>query len=207
MESELEQLFQEYITIPVVSALRKKLLKELSAKLKFHSSWHTDDVIREAIRFGKADNLSEKDLTLLVIAAAFHDAGYIDGPKDHESRSAKLAAEAMGKSGYTIEEIKRVTTMILDTKVTETSKGLIQNPTSELSKYLLDADLSNFGREDFFSRLEDNIAESGDNRETVLTRTLVFLENHIWLTEGARRFREQKQKENAAQLKAILVKS
>src|SRR4249920_1652254 len=55
----------------------------------YHSLEHTKEVAEAAGKIGKGSGLSDEELEAVVIAAWFHDTGYLFEPKDHEKQSAK----------------------------------------------------------------------------------------------------------------------
>ena len=88
-----------------------------------------------------------KERELLVVAAIHHDAGRHKKALN-EPIGAELAAKAMSTAGgYTKREINTVKHMILDTTLLMDDCAQISN--TDLSPYLLDADLSNLGRQCF----------------------------------------------------------
>src|SRR3989344_6406404 len=129
----------------------KKAYPELAEKfpkvLPYHNVAHAKDVLHEALLFALTDGtLSGHELELLAITAVYHDSGVVGGYAGHEARSAKIVGEFMKRHGYSETDIVRVQTAIL------------AGPNKELRSkepiitYLIDADLSNFGRKDFFDK-------------------------------------------------------
>ncbi len=205
-----EELFQSTVkrlsSLPVVAEILSKLAQGLSPTLTYHSFAHTTDVLRDAVYFALFDNLSARSMELLVVAAAMHDAGFLEARSANEAIGARYAREAMVRhGGYNEEEIKLVEQMILDTAVVMHNGAPKQIPSTELSKYLLDADLGNFGRDDFFSKGELLAKESGDDRATLLGKTLALISAHVWYTNAARTLRQAKRDENLETLKAIIA--
>jgi hypothetical protein len=100
-----------------------------------------------------ADNLSPRKVELLVVAAAYHDWGYLEKSSDNEPIGARKAVWEMIKSGnYFLSGVVKVGRAILATALEKNKDGvLVQNPRTELGKYLCDADLSGFGRPGFFN--------------------------------------------------------
>jgi hypothetical protein len=75
--------------------------------------------------------------------------------------------------------------MILDTALVPYNESFRQVPSTPLSRYLLDADLANFGRDDFFEKSELQRLELGDDAASFRRKTLLLIENHVWLTPAA----------------------
>jgi len=94
--------------------------------------------------------------------------------------------------------------MILDTKLPDISQGSGPKPATQLSCYLLDADLANLGRDDFFLRLQEICTESGADYAEELKRTLTLLSNHRWLTEPGRLLYEEGKEKNLKALRRMV---
>ena len=206
LQNKGDQLVSESIhSLPIISQVLDDLSKKLPRNLYYHSKLHTDDVLKEAVIFALVDGLSVEKMRLLAIAAAFHDAGFMESPVDNERIGARMAREAMKKAGtFQQQEIDLVSQMILDTRLLSTGGALRQVPTTDLSRYLLDADLSNFGREDFFDKAELQRRELGYDRELFLRKTFDLINNHRWLTNAALKLRQEQKAENIAKLRAII---
>ncbi len=190
---------------PVISEAFDLLARELPASLRYHALPHTEDVLNEAIQFGVMDGLSARELELLAVAAACHDVGFVDSPACNEPIGAAFARERMEKhGGYTPDEIRLVERMILDTALVPTENGPQQIPSSALSRYLLDADLSNLGREDFFEKGELQRIEIGQDEDLFRKNTLALLTAHQWHTPACRALRQKRKDENLALLRAML---
>jgi predicted metal-dependent HD superfamily phosphohydrolase len=181
------------------------LARDLPDSLWYHALPHTEDVLDEVIRFGITDNLSPRDLELLAIAAACHDVGFVSTPTLNESLGAAFAREQMERhSGFSSEEIALVERMILDTALITTDVGPRQVPTTRLSGYLLDADLSNLGREDFFDKGELQRKELGQDLDLFRRNALALLLAHQWNTSAGRLLRQTRKEHNFQLLSAMV---
>ena len=107
-------------------------------------------------------------------------------------------------NNFSEDEVALVHQMILDTQLVETADGPKQVANTELSKYLLDADLGNFGRDDFFDQLDAYLLESKAERLPLLKRTLALLQSHSWYTNAARVLRQGKKEENIRKLLELI---
>ncbi|MEZ4753533.1 MAG: ATP-binding protein [Bdellovibrionota bacterium] len=203
-EERLSEKAAELLAKPVISHIIERLDKELPKDLFYHSAEHTKNVFLEAVRYALFEGLTEKDIELLAIAAAYHDAGFIEKREENEVIGAAYAEENMRKHGYSANEIECVRTMIMDTHLIHTDAGLRQLPSSELSKYLLDADLSNFGRKEFFEKSELLRKETGVEKEEFLKQSLQLVLNHDWLTLAAKTLRQKKKQENIVELSKLV---
>ena len=62
----------------------KKLKNELPKNLTYHSAEHIKDVYSSAETIARLEKVDGEDLTLLLTAVLFHDAGFLRQQKDHE---------------------------------------------------------------------------------------------------------------------------
>jgi signal transduction histidine kinase/predicted metal-dependent HD superfamily phosphohydrolase len=202
---DLQRQVHEQLTYlranPLIARILDRLREDLPPDLHYHCAAHTDDVLEETVLFSVVGGLSNYEIELLAIAAAFHDAGFIQSPVDNEAIGADMAREAMQETGtFSNSEIESVTSMILDTRMQDSPNGPQQKPSSELSKYLLDADLSNLGREDFFDKLELQRRELGYDRNFFVEQAFQLVHAHRWHTHAARRLRQGTKEQNIAKL-------
>ncbi|MFD2718847.1 Pycsar system effector family protein [Hymenobacter monticola] len=121
--------------------------RELPPKLTYHSLGHTEMVVKEARALAPAADLSPDDTELLLLAAWFHDAGYLDVYDGHEFRSMERAGAWLTEQGVPAGRVQQVQDMIKATHRDE-------KPETELQKLLVDADMSNLAQDDFRSRAE-----------------------------------------------------
>ncbi|OWP65038.1 metal-dependent phosphohydrolase [Hymenobacter amundsenii] len=176
---------------------------QLPGKLVYHSPKHTSMVVKEARALGEAAGLAAPDQEALVLAAWFHDVGYIDTYDGHEFRSAELAGEWLAGQQYPPERIELVQTLI---KATHRDA----KRTTDLEKLLVDADMSGMGREDFFANGELLRAEWEAALGTTYTNTewaesqLDFLTSAKFYTPAAKdRYKTQFKDNIKAQRKGL----
>jgi uncharacterized protein len=201
--SDINTIFEEYSRLPVIEEGLRELREKLPSRYCYHSLDHTHDVMREALRLGLHDKLKNEELTLLAIAAAYHDLGYIDGSHEHEKRGAILAAEKMARHGFTPEQIKEVEIMIMATAVFDTAQGPSRTPSTKLSQYLMDADVANLGRGDFLAWADLVRKERNETREAFLPGVLAFMSQHTYYTPAARTLLSEQKARNLAMLKEL----
>lgn len=212
-------LVQARLRDPVVREALDTLYNTLPADLYYHNIQHTLDVFEHALLLGRHAGLSSKDLQLLAIAAAWHDTGFIKARHHNESFAAEWARESMESAGtFSRSEIADVTTAILDTEMmVEDETGIrIQRAVGRLSPWLLDADLSNFGRPSFFKStlkiFRENFGTTinsvdelcGTQQMDFLTGSLRMLQRHRWQTAVASQLLQQQKEINIAKLSALI---
>jgi predicted metal-dependent HD superfamily phosphohydrolase len=192
-------------SLPLISSVLERLKAQLSPDLTYHSHKHSEEVVEEAITLGEEAGLPAKTLELLAIAAAYHDAGFLEQKSSNEAIGAKLAAGAMEAAGYSKEDRELVRRMIMDTQLKPDRGRLRQIPSTQLSGYLLDADLGNLGRQDFFEKAELMIVESqAKDRQAFMKDLLEMVTTHSWHTQAAWTLKAAQQKINVEKLRSML---
>jgi uncharacterized protein len=180
-----------------------RLERELSPGLTYHNVAHTrDEVVAAAERLARMEGIKGESLLLLLTAAWFHDIGHIQQAADHEAISVEVAEKVLPSFGYTEDQIKIVSEIIMVTL-------LPQSPRNRLEEILADADLDMLGRENFMQRngdLRRELAFLGREYtdEQWIAIQLQFLEGHSYFTASARLLRDAQKAQNIKDLKQIL---
>lgn len=218
-------LYAELIKLPSVGEALA-LLDNLPEGLVYHTKEHTEDVIKETILFALADGISEGTIEQQVIAAAWHDVGFLpsegvegegDKDKSKEKTLEEIAVDRFKKSESWVlldeQYREEIVSNILDTTMLVGGKGSYFEMNRSAFGYILDADMSNIGRKDFVICMNKIAKETGFDienlkpREGFKSRTdfyagvIKLLENHDWHTEGARRLRQEQKDENLKDLR------
>lgn len=110
----------------------------VSDKYIFHDFKHTKEVVEAARQIASEYEISDRELEILLLAAWFHDIGYIEGPEGHEERSCKYARAFLEEHFYPAEDIDVVLACIRVTKIDAMPNNLLE-------KVMCDADLSHLG--------------------------------------------------------------
>ncbi len=126
-----------------IEAMLERLRKDLPRNLFYHGIEHTLDVIDRVTSLGKAEGVYGKELELLRVAAAYHDAGFLINNRDHERLGCKLVRAELPDFGFTPQAIEAICGMIRATKIP-------QSPRNHLQEIICDADLDYLGRSDFY---------------------------------------------------------
>lgn len=200
------QMFKHFSGLPLIRQTLTRLENELSAELVYHSVSHTRDVFEMAMVVGVSDSLSYHQLYLLALASVFHDIGFIVQPSSNEPVCARMAREALASlPELGAQDLKLVETMILDTALQSTSAGPKQLATSLLSGYLLDADLSNFGRTDFLS-MSELVRREGriEDKKAFYQGTLSLFDAHSWNTKAANSLLQEQKVKNRVELFTLI---
>lgn len=213
LTKQRDELFEEIVKIPAVQEAYA-LLDKLPPHLVYHVKEHTfgkGGVIDETILFALKDGISRGSIEMMVTAAAWHDVGYIEQDKGNEPIAVELFKNSVAYTQLDSDISEEIISNIIDTTVVFEKNGPHFKNTNSALSYVLDGDVSNFGRPDFRElsekmKLEQN-PELANREETVgekikrLDFTIKLLENHDWHTEGARMLREKQKVENLRELK------
>ncbi|MCF8245473.1 MAG: DUF5706 domain-containing protein [Saprospiraceae bacterium] len=174
--------------------------KKISAEYVFHDFVHTMGVLEAVTEIGAANNLDERELQLLQLAAWFHDSGYDQGAEGHEERSCRYAVSFLSKFDLPDQDLDLITRCIMATRLPFKPKDLFEET-------LCDADLSHLGKQSYWDR-------TGRLRqELLLTRgkmmaeqewvqfELDFMNNHRYFTSAAEELYNSRKLKHIKQLR------
>ncbi len=190
--------------IPIIAAILLQLQRELDPHLTYHSAEHTDTVLSDALMLAQAEGCSRSEQTLVAIAAAYHDAGFLDQSEQNEPFGARRARTAMEEARYSTADICAVERMILDTTIEQSSAGIVHIARHLLSPYLLDADVANLGRASFWAQFELLVRELDVEPKVLARRTISLFEGHRWLTHTASSMWGERTKSNLQSLHELV---
>lgn len=164
------------------------------SEFAFHNTQHTKDVFEFAEKIGKYENLSNQELTIVMLAALFHDTGNIDCFQGHEDVSAQRAVDYLSNTKLPQKDIEQIVACILVTKMPQT-------PKNKLEEIICDADLAHLGSPEFIKKNQQLRKEWKNQLNMYFTTqewlhlNCKFLENHRYFTHYGKKFLEpQKQK-------------
>jgi predicted metal-dependent HD superfamily phosphohydrolase len=110
------------------------LLKDkLSNLYSYHNINHTFNVVSAVNKLCTKEKVEGKEKDMLLVAAWFHDTGYVNGVEDHENESVKIATKFLKEKDQSDDFIEEVSKLIL-----ATSKNYV--PQTLLEKIIKDAD-------------------------------------------------------------------
>lgn len=118
------------------------LEEKLPSAYVYHNLNHTSGVVQAVSTIAKYEQLTDEDTTKLLIAAWFHDVGYIHGAQDHESTGARMAADFLRRNGAPEALVDEITALILSTAFSHTPRTLLE-------EILRDADYFHFSFDDY----------------------------------------------------------
>ncbi|MDR7210385.1 Pycsar system effector family protein [Flavobacterium piscis] len=164
------------------------LLKDkLSNLYSYHNFNHTQSVVNATKELCDNEKVNADERELLIVAAWFHDTGYVKGFENHENESVKIASEFLKEKNQSEEFIAKVSKLI-----TATAKEYL--PQSHLEKIIKDADYIHIISAEYVStcellRLElQNIGNINFSNLEWATENFDFLLNkHRFYTEYAQK--------------------
>lgn len=153
--AEVEQYIKEFFD------------RNISPDYVFHNFAHSEAVVESVKEIGQGYQLPERDLTILQLAAWFHDLGYDKGPAQHEERSIQYAEAFLSERNFPPDSIKTVISTILSTRVP-------QHPDNLLEEILCDADMSHLGKDSYWDRC-------GRIRQELLVTQQMIMSEQEWV--------------------------
>jgi len=177
---------------------------KLSPNYIYHNFNHTLRVVNNAGIIARAEGVSKSDAQLLVLAAWFHDTGYIEGPEGHEYRSSIMAENFLKENAYPADKIATVTQLIKSTQL-----GL--EPQNELEKIIKDADCSHFADSNYM-HLSELLREEWkktqgryfSDLEWAMGNRKVLLQNHHFFTDYGKTVLQPAKEANITELQKMI---
>lgn len=164
----------------------------LPANAVYHNYNHTLQVVNAANEIAIAEGLDEESLEVLIIAAWFHDTGYVTNHEKHEEESVKITEDYLKNQKIDATKINAVKEIIEATTMP-------QSPKNKLGEIICDADLFHLGSEDFSKKTNLLRAEinqlCGHSLTDIewLEKNVSFLNEHSYFTNYAfEKLNEQK---------------
>ena len=170
--------------------------------LTYHNAAHTRYVIKKAEEIAKAEGIADEKLTLIKVAALFHDCGFLKERIEHERVSCEMVSEELPNYGFDEELINHICGMIMATKIPQVPTNLLEKVVADADLEYLGTDLYDFGAQNLFRELRYY-----NPRLTLrewLKIQIEFLESHQYHTDFCRQYREPKKQEHLEQLKRNL---
>ena len=124
------------------------LLKDkLSNLYSYHNFNHTQSVVNATKELSDKEKVSAVERELLLVAAWFHDTGYVKGFENHENESVKIASEFLRERNQPDEFIEKISSLI-----SATAKEYV--PQNHLEKIIKDADYIHIISDEYVSTCE-----------------------------------------------------
>jgi predicted metal-dependent HD superfamily phosphohydrolase len=185
-----------------IDHILRRLAEELPAHLTYHGHHHTIDVLEATERIATAEGVSDSEIDMVLVAAAYHDCGFLFGHEDHEKQGCEIAKQTLPDYGFADSDIDWVCKMIMATRVP-------QQPQEHLSRILCDADLDYLGRDDFEPVSRSLFQEL--NKLNVVNDVkawnriqLNFLSQHCYHTDYGKTLRQPQKQKHLDKIKVIV---
>ena len=163
-----------------------KLLKDKLYDLYFyHDCNHTLEVVTAVKKLSKEEKLSPLESEMVILAAWFHDTGYIQGSDNHENESVDIVSNFLKEKDKSDEYIKKVSSIIKATTYDYIPQTLLE-------KIIRDADYFHFTKEDYpvkcnllRKELEGTNKAKFTDLEWANENLKVLSQNHVYYTDYA----------------------
>jgi predicted metal-dependent HD superfamily phosphohydrolase len=179
----------------------------LSPNYAYHCLEHTKQVVENAriiadgVRLSYPDALSEYDEFLMLVAAWFHDIGFMVVYHGHEAEGCRAARKLL-TGILSDEDIQRIEHVIMSTQIPQSAMDMVEH-------IVCDADLFYLGGNQFSlwsNRLRDEhravLGREYTDREWI-DFNIGFVESHTYFTEFAKARNDAGRDENLRKLEAM----
>ena len=175
----------DFITDESEKYIRDLFEKEIQDNLRYHDILHTEYVADQSERIGKSSGLSKEELDIVIVAAWFHDSGFVSRSDGHEEESQIIAREFLTSRKISEEFINQVLGCIEATKMP-------QNPGDNiLAQVVCDADMAYLSEDFYLERTAllrkewNHKPETKLSKKTYYKETVELFNNHRYYTEYA----------------------
>ena len=161
----------------------------------YHNLVHTQCVVNAVNEIADATKLSDQQRLILIVAAWFHDLGYVSQVEGHEATAARMAERFLKERKVDIDEINLVKACILSTKYP-------QNPRSLLEQVLCDADMLHLGQKEFLNKVAllreewSLTRQLNYNDEQWHALNLDFISKHVFHTSYCKKNYDKRKSKN-----------
>lgn len=115
---------------------------KLSAQYTYHNFNHTLRVVKAVQKITASEKVTADEKTALLLAAWFHDTGYVHGHENHEQKSIEIFEE-FANVEHIEDSLRQLTKSLIG--ITEMQRV----PENELEFIIRDADCSHFGKKNY----------------------------------------------------------
>jgi len=179
--------------LPMKEFIIRLFKEKLPHTYYYHNYGHTSYVMEKAIEIGQQENCTPAEIDLLIVAALWHDAGYINTYAGHEEEGCVLAKKYLPEYGFSTGDINSICGMIMATKIPQT-------PKTKLEEIIADADMEYLGTAAAAAQAE-NLFREWQHLNPSLTKEkwdrvqIDFIQQHHYFTNYCKQ-----QKEHAKQV-------
>ena len=175
----------DYITDESEKFIRDLFEKEIRDNLRYHDILHTEYVADQSERIGKSSGLSKEELDIVIVAAWFHDSGFVSRSDGHEEESQNIAREFLSSRKLSEEFINQVLVCIEATKMPQNAGDNL------LAQIVCDADMAYLSEDFYLERTAllrkewNHELETKLSKKTYYKETVELFNNHRYYTEYA----------------------
>ena len=178
MEKKQSIVFKagRYVTSLLINSLPRDML--------FHNLHHTTNVVRGVRDITNHLDITKKQQEILLLAAWFHDTGFIHTYQGHEAESEKLAKAFLSKVNYDSEKLESVLNCIRSTQMP-------QQPSNILEQVICDADMYHLSLPEYChlhkllrEEWRINMHKEWTDQEWIQENLAFLREHHYWTTYG-----------------------
>lgn len=183
--------------------VRKVFAEKLDSRFTYHNLEHTLGVVNASKIIAEKEGFDSDDMEILIVAAWFHDIGYIKSTIDHEEHSKTIATDFLKKENCTETFINQVKECIDATKIP-------QHPKNKISRVLSDADAYHLSQDSFIEaslmlRKERNTLNNTKiSKSDFLKLSLEFIKAHQYHTEYGKKYLCNLKEQNQIKLESLI---
>ena len=183
------------------------LTKELGDGYLYHNVSHTQRVVHAIKELIAGEGIKEVDANILLLAAWFHDTGFIKGRENHEKESARIASNFLREHNIDDSIIDAVSKLIIATTMFHEVDGYLEKVIRDADCFHLSnksfSDVSDLLKEEYRATEEKEFSD-----EDWIQENITFLsKNHNFYTNYAQENWQQGKDQNLASLFKKLKKN
>ncbi len=170
----------------------------------YHQYSHALEVMDRAVYLAQEEGLNDSDIEVLALAGLFHDTWFVIQYDNNEPIWAKIAQNYLKSMLYDRDKIQLIEEIILATAPS------YKNPKNIYEQIIIDSDLDNFWREDFFDKM-DNIQKEQEAIKNIKLLdpdwkhwVIDFLAEHKYFTKTQRWERNIQKEKNMSELEKMI---
>lgn len=182
---------------------RSLLSRFLPTELYFHNLEHTQEVVLASQFIAEESGLPGREIELLLIAAWFHDTGYIVDYDTHEQYSEQIASNWLAESRLSQLDQNKIIGCIRATRMP-------QKPHTLLEEIICDADLIHLSTKEYEQKAAllhqewKCVRGLNPSPKEWMINNIDFLTNHHYFTLYGQRILEVRKEKNISSLLAAL---
>lgn len=182
------------------------LQEQLPSTFLYHNFNHTVGVVKAVTSIAKYQQISDEDTEKLLLAAWFHDTGYIKGVQNHEVASVAILESFLEQQAGKEVLFKAVSGLIMATVFTA-------KPANNLEQIIRDADYFHFANEHYLTLCEflreewkNTCDKTFTDLEWAKENLIMLTQRHVFYTPFALTFWQPIKEKNIARIEKRIKK-